>query len=181
MEIPDWLKYELIHRWQRARDYINHNPRAVWAIALASGFIFLLVTIKILSGPSRPVIEESKKAWHYDLNTQKLFVAQADLQVPIDAPSGPLPDGTPAGVRAHVFTYAYEPNENDLIIGYLEMPDPNFVSQNTDNENWTAGKLLRRPGDERWVPADSLQGGSIMREASKRSPSGKIPRYYEPK
>ncbi|MFA5424394.1 MAG: hypothetical protein WC374_11120 [Phycisphaerae bacterium] len=181
MEIPDWLIDEIVYRWQKARDYLNSNPRAILAIALASGFIFLLVLLKIFSGPSRPVIEESKKAWYYDLNTQKLFVAQADLQVPIDAPSGPLPDGKPAGVRAHVFTYAYEPNENDLIIGYLEMPDPNFVSQNTANENWTVGKLLCRPGDERWVPAGSSQGSSIMREASKRSPSGKIPRYYEPK
>lgn len=42
------------------------------------------------------------KAWFYDLNTNELFDAPATSIPPIEAPSGNLPDGTPAGVQAVV-------------------------------------------------------------------------------
>lgn len=41
--------------------------------------------------------------WFYDLNTSQLFPGPRGAIPPIDAPSGPLPDGSPAGVRARVF------------------------------------------------------------------------------
>jgi hypothetical protein len=188
IEIPDWVKYELLERWRKARMVINRNPRAVWGITLASGFVLFLVLVSILSGPSRPKVQESNKAWFYDLNTGKLFVGRANWQVPVKAPSGPLPNGQPAGVKAHVFTYVNDPNENDLIIGYLEKPDPNFA-QKTDKledmiakrSDWGLGKLLRRVDDKEWVPANSSLGKAIMREATKRDTHGRIARYYTPK
>ncbi len=187
-EIPDWLRYEMLERLRKGRAFINHNPRAVWGIALASGFILFLILISILSGPSRPNVEVSKKAWFYDLNTAKLFKGKANQDGPIKAPSGPLPNGQPAGVKAHVFTYVNDPNENDLIIGYLEMPDPNFA-QKTDSletmiaerSDWGLGKLLRRVDDKEWVPATSSLGKAIMHEATKRDSHGRIPTYYTPK
>jgi hypothetical protein len=188
IEIPDGLKYELIERWRKSRRFINKNPRAVWGISLASGFILFLVLLSILSGPSRPKVQESDKAWFYDLNTSKLFVGKANQKGPIKAPSGPLPDGRPAGIRAHVFTYVDEPNENDLVIGYLEMPDPDFA-QKTDQledmiakrSDWGLGKLLRRVDDTEWVQANSSLGKLIMSQATKRDDHGRIPRYYTPK
>jgi hypothetical protein len=188
IEIPDGLKYELIERWRKGRTFINKNPRAVWGIVLASGFILFLVLISILSGPSRPKVPKSNKAWFYDLNTGKLFVGKADEQGPIKAPSGPLTGGGPAGIRAHVFTYVDDPNENDLVIGYLEMPDPDFAQKADQLEDmiakrsdWGLGKLLRRVDDTEWVPANSSLGKSIMRQATKRDDRGRIPRYYTPK
>jgi hypothetical protein len=187
MEIPDWVKYELLERWHKARRFVNRNPRAVWGITLASGFILFLVLVSLLSGESRPAPQVSKKAFFYDLNTNKLFVGKADRDGPTDAPSGPLPNGRLAGVRAHVFTYVNDPNENDLIIGYLEMPDPNYVRDTDELERvaakveWGRGKLLRRVEDKEWVPADSSRGKWIQQQATKRDPSGRIPRYYTPK
>jgi len=188
IEIPDWVRYELLERWRKARAFVNKNPRAVWGITLASSFILFLILISILSGPSRPQVQESKKAWFYDLNTGELFKGRADQDGPVKAPSGPLPNGQPAGLRAHVFTYVNEPNENDLIIGYLEMPDPNFA-QKTDTletmiaarSDWGLGKLLRRVDDTEWVPADSPLGKYIMRQATKRDDRGRIPIYNTPK
>lgn len=188
IEIPDWVKYEMIERWRKARAFINKNPRAVWGITIASGFIMFLVLISILSGPARPKVTESRKAWFYDLNTKKLFVGKAKQQGPVKAPSGPLPNGEPAGIRAHVFTYVNDPNENDLVIGYLEKPDPNFA-QKTDRledmiakrSDWGLGKLLRRVDDTEWVPATGSLGKLIMREATKRDTRGRIPRYNTPK
>ncbi len=188
IEIPDWFKYELIERWRKARTFINKNPRAIWGIALASGFILFLILVGLLSGPSRPKVQESNKAWFYDLNTKTLFVGKASHDGPIKAPSGPLPNGRPAGIKAHVFTYVNEPKENDLVIGYLEMPDPNFA-QKTDQledmiakrSDWGLGKLLRRVDDTEWVPANSSLGKLIMRQATKRDSRGRIPRYHTPK
>ncbi len=61
----------------------------------------------------------------YDLNTGKLFVADALEIAPIEAPSGKpfaLPDGTeiPAGVRAFVYACG-ECDPKTRKIGYLEM------------------------------------------------------------
>lgn len=44
-----------------------------------------------------------KTDWYYDLQAGKLFVAWLESP-PIEAPSGKLPDGKPAGVRAYVFS-----------------------------------------------------------------------------
>jgi hypothetical protein len=41
--------------------------------------------------------------WFYDVNTDKLFMAQYSLQ-PVAAPSGPDANGNPAGIRADVFS-----------------------------------------------------------------------------
>ena len=187
-EIPDWVKYELIDRWRKARSFVNRNPRAVWGITLASGFVLFLVLISILSRPSRPQPQVSKRAYFYDLNTHELFIARADEQGPIVAPSGPMPDGKPAGVRAYVYTYVSDPNENELLVRYLEKPDPNYAKKTDELEqvvsaklDWGRGKLLRRPDDKEWVPADSSQGIAIVREAAKRDPNGRIPRFYTPK
>jgi hypothetical protein len=187
MEIPDWVKYELLERWHKARRFVNKNPRAVWGITLASGFVLSLVLISILSRPARPKPQISHRAFFYDLNTGKLFVGSAADPGPVEAPSGPLPGGGPAGVRADVFTYVNDPNENDLVIGYLEKPDPNFVPSDDALEKmisararWAQGKLLRRVEDTEWVPADSSRGKWIQQQAAKRDRFGRIPRYYTP-
>lgn len=42
------------------------------------------------------------RLWHLDLNSGELFPATMASAAPIAAPSGPLPDGSPAGVLAMV-------------------------------------------------------------------------------
>ena len=110
-----WLRelkhfyYELEDRVQRLglKEWIEWHPRAVIGITIACFLVFAMVTIGQLN-PDKPVRpDEPEKVWFYDLNTKELFTAKRSKLPPIKAPSGPLPDGTPAGVRAYVF------NEND--------------------------------------------------------------------
>lgn len=192
-QIPDWLRYEIQHRCERfmisARGRINKNPRIVVSVTLASVLV-LLVTIGLLI-PDRTAIEvrEYRKGWFYDLNTGKLFVADGDLVPPIEAPSGPLPNGEPAGVKAYVFSYAIEPNESERFIGFLETFQPETKEQEAaptkkasgGAEKWGRGRLIRRLSDEQWIPANSEQGKAILNELFSRNEKGQTPHYYPPK
>lgn len=60
------------------------------------------------------------------------------------APSGPLPDGGHAGLRAHVYNYVLEPSESELFVGFLERPDPSAgakatAKDMTDLQVWATG------------------------------------------
>ena len=56
--------------------------------------------------------------YYYDLNSGELFVEPWDMAPPIEAPSGPLPDGRLfAGVRARVFGCG---SCEDTFVAYLE-------------------------------------------------------------
>jgi len=177
-QIPDWVKYELAERWQKARHAINSNPRLVYGITLACVFILILTFFSLLAGPKRPEVEIYKKAWFYDLNTGKLFTDKESKAGPVKAPSGPGSDGEPAGVRAHVFTYKNEATEADLYIGYLTKPD--LSAPDLDDATWEQTILVRSVEDANWVSANSPKGKKIMKEALARDEQGRIPRYQPP-
>ncbi len=195
--IPDWLGYEIREKWEwliskllDVRRWINRqNPRIVIGITVVTVLVLLVVVISLLSGPEAPEVKEFKKAWYYDLNTGKLFVAKSDLIPPIEAPSGPLPDGSLAGVKAHVFTFATEPNESERFIGFLETSDPNAeisstgaASQKTDSAaSWGHGKLFRSVEDEKWVSGSSKEGRAILNEVFAPNKNAERPRYCLPK
>jgi hypothetical protein len=109
--LPDWLGYEIQHRWEQTavdtRRWINAKPRLIMSVAGASVLV-LVVTIGLLLPGKTVKVQEYKKGWFYDLNTGELFAAKADLIAPIEAPSGELSQGGPAGVRAYVFSYSDE-------------------------------------------------------------------------
>lgn len=188
--LPDWLRYEIQERWERltVRKWINKNPRIIISITIAS--VLILLVVIGLSMPEKTVtmVKEYKKEWFYDLNTGKLFVAESDVVPPIDAPSGALPNGKPAGVRAYVFSYAYEPNETNRFIGFLEIPNPEvkkegpeFISSGASGaKRWGQGRLIRRVDDEQWVPADSIEGQAILRELFLPDANGEVAHYCPP-
>lgn len=195
--LPDWLGYEIRERLERVaekllalRRWINdQDPWIIISITGVTLVVLLIVVIGVLSGSKSPKIKEFKKAWFYDLNTGKLFVAKSKLKPPIKAPSGPLADGRPAGVIAHVFTYAYEPNESERFIGFLETTDPNAVidigdsiKQRTNSApSWGQGKLIRRVEDERWISGSSKEAHTILNEVLVPNENGERPRYCPPK
>ncbi|MHC4587589.1 MAG: hypothetical protein ACYS3N_23950, partial [Planctomycetota bacterium] len=176
--IPDWLRYEIRERWEwvaskllDGRRWINRrNPRIIIGITVVTVVVLLVIVISLLSGPDAPEVKEFKKGWYYDLNTGKLFVAKIGLIPPIEAPSGPLPDGRAAGVRAHVFTFAAEPNESERFIGFLEMADPNAGTNSSGSKggraggfaSWGEGKLIRRVEDKKWVSGSSREARAIL-------------------
>jgi hypothetical protein len=177
-QIPDWIKYEMVERLQKARQTVNHNPRLVYGITLACAFILILTFFSLLAGPKRPKVESYKKAWFYDLNTGELFTDKENKTGPVKAPSGPDPDGEPAGVRAHVFTYENEPDKEDLYIGYLTKPDLN--APDIEDTKWEQMTLVRSVEDANWVSANSTKGKSIIQKALSRDEQGRIPRYQPP-
>lgn len=186
--IPDWLRYEIERRWQQlaVRKWINNNPRLIIGITAASVFIFLVIAIGYLMPGETINVEEYEKGWFYDLNTSELFIAKAELAGPIEAPSGPLPDGKPAGVKAYVFSYASEPNQSNRFIGFLEMPNPEIEKQGSaeaggvGSEKWLPGRLVRRVEDKKWYPANSSKGQAILNEAFRLNENGQRPYYCPP-
>ena len=134
-KIPDWLSYEIQRRWERlaVRGWVNKNPRIIIGVMCVSVFVLLLIVIDLSSGGEDVKVEDYKKGWFYDLNAGELFTAKSDLVPPIEAPSGPLPNGEPAGVRAYVFSFAYEPNESNRFVGFLETTDPNYHKEDAES------------------------------------------------
>ena len=130
-----------------------------------------------------------KKEWYYDRNKSELFTARYGSKVPVEAPSGPLPSGEPAGVRAYVFSYAEEPDESELFIAFLEKPDPNEEQIETVDtasakggfDQWSQGRLIRREEDKRWHPADSSEGRLILEQAYRPNEKNQRPSYYKPR
>ena len=192
--LPDWMRYEFRHRWERfqnhfrrlpIRKWINENPRIIVGLTVVSALVLLVIVIRMLV-PNRPVtFEDSEKSWFYDLNTGKLFAAKSELVPPIEAPSGPLSNGEPAGVLAYVFSYSSEPNESQRFIGFLEIPDPNFSpnsanSQLSGAKRWGQGKLIRRVEDKQWVSANSKEGQAILREFFQPNEEGEVAVYHLP-
>jgi hypothetical protein len=191
--IPDWLRDEIQVRWEQLaiRKWINKNPMIIVSITTAS--VLTLLVIIGLSMPKKTiktVREYNEQGWFYDLNTGKLFVAESDTVPPIDAPSGAMPDGKPAGVRAYVFSYADEPNETNRFIGFLEIPNPtptvetkdtqSIISETSGAIRWGRGKLIRRVEDKQWVPADSNEGQSILRKLFIPNEKGEVAHYCPP-
>src|SRR3972149_3024564 len=192
IEIPEWLKYDIARRRERlgvwweelaARKWVNENPILVMAVTGVS-VLLLLAVIVWLSWPEHvPEVAEYKKEWYYDLNTGELFTAKRGLTPPIEAPSGPMPDGGPAGVRAYVLSYADEPNEAERFIAFLEVADPNSVNKVggkpgpkvTPAMRWGRGRLLRRLDDEQWVAGDSPEGHAFFSKAFSPATNGERP------
>jgi hypothetical protein len=193
---PDWkyFRYDIEERWKRLtakplalREWINDNPRIMIGITAVCMVVFLGILMGQLMPPKAPKIQKNKRGWFYDLNTGELFTAKSDLVPPLEAPSGPLPNGRPAGVKAYVFSYADEPNESDYFIGFLEIPDPQAQEDTPDSamsatpgaRQWGKGKLIRRVEDKQWVRGDSGQGRAILREVYLPNEKGLQP-YYCP-
>ena len=191
--MPDfgYLKYEIKGWWERLsiRDWLKRSP-----ILIISASVLLVVGVLVflvwLTLPEKIVpIDASEKQWFYDLKHRGLFVVKSGQLPPIEAPSGPLPNGEPAGVRAYVFTYSDDPNTTDTFIGFLETTDPN-VDKSTigpvdlrvsGGEIFTKGRLIRRLKDKEWVPANSEEGRAILKEVFRKNEHGKIPHYIPPK
>jgi hypothetical protein len=186
---PDWkyIKYDIEQLWERIalRRRINTHPRIIIAVTNVSVIIFLILMFQTYRQAMVKRVVDYEKEWFYDLNTGQLFTADKELVPPIESPSGPLPDGGPAGVRAYVFSYVEEPNESQRYIGFLEKVDPNFAKeaseQTDDMTRWGRGKLIRRAGDKEWVPADSRAGREILQEALVPNENGQNPYYTTPK
>ncbi|MFB0553852.1 MAG: hypothetical protein ACETWQ_11120 [Phycisphaerae bacterium] len=190
--MPDfgYLKYEIKERWERLaiREWLSRSPKLV--IGVSAVLVVGLIVFGIwLTLPKKVVeVENYEKDWYYDLKHRRLFVARKGQVPPIGAPSGPLANGEPAGVRAYVFTYSNEPNTTETFIGFLETTDPNVDKSSigpmdlrvSGAEIWGKGRLIRRVKDEKWVSANSEEGRAILKETFRQNEAGEIPHYFPP-
>jgi len=192
IRMPDlgYLKYEIKEWWERLaiREWLSRSPKIVLSVSVVS-MVGLLVFVIWLSLPKKVVeVENYEKEWFYDLKHRRLFVGRRGQIPPIAAPSGPLANGEPAGVRAYVFTYSNEPNTTETFIGFLETTDPNVDKSSiglmdlrvSGAEIWGKGRLIRRVRDEQWVPANSDAGRAILKETFRQNEAGEIPHYCPP-
>jgi len=192
IRMPDlgYLKYEIKEWWERLaiREWLSRSPKIVLSVSVVS-MVGLLVFVIWLSLPKKVVeVENYEKDWFYDLKHRRLFVGRRGQIPPIEAPSGPLANGEPAGVRAYVFTYSNDPNTTESFIGFLETTDPNVDKSSigpmdlrvSGAEIWGKGRLIRRVRDEQWVPANSEEGRAILKETFRQNEAGEIPHYCPP-
>jgi hypothetical protein len=185
-----YLKYEIKEWWERLaiREWLSRSPKLVIGVSVVS-VVGLMVFGTWLTLPKKVVeVENYEMDWFYDLKHRRLFVARKGQIPPIEAPSGPLANGEPAGVRAYVFTYSNEPNTTDTFIGFLETTDPNVDKSSigpmdlrvSGAEIWGKGRLIRRVKDEKWVPANSEEGRAVLKETFRQNEAGEIPHYHPP-
>jgi hypothetical protein len=186
-----YLKYEIKGWWERLaiRDWLSRSPKFIISVSvlLVVGVIVFLVCLTLQDKVVQ--VDTSEKEWFYDLKYRSLFTAKSGQLPPIEAPSGPLANGEPAGVRAYVFTYSDDPNTTDTFIGFLETTDPNVDKSSigpmdlrvSGAEIFSKGRLIRRVKDKEWVQANSEEGRTILKEVFRKDETGKIPHYLPPK
>lgn len=193
--VPDWLRYEASHRIEwlqdrfrhvRVRESINDNPRMVLGVTVLSLLVLTGVVALVLRPAPRRRYDLGRKAWFYDLNTGELFVSSSKKAGPIEAPSGPLPNGEHAGLRAHVYSYVLDPNESELFVGFLEQPDPSAgasrrAADMSDFRKWAEMATIRRLDDSDWVPATSPGGREILQGLTRPNERGQTPIYQVPR
>ena len=166
------------------REWLNQNPKVVIVIAAASLSILLGIVVELVIPTNGYRAKDYEKEWLYNLNTGELFTAEIGRFKITPTPAS----GEPAVAKAYVFSYAYEPNESERFIGFLEVPDP--AAQRSDSPSdqstshaigrWGRGKLIRRLDDEQWVPGDSEQGRTILAEVFVPDKNGETPGYCRP-
>lgn len=82
-----------------------------------------------------PPPKRTGQVWYYDLNTGTLFTGKVEDVAPVDAPSGPLPDGGQAGVKAYVFSYGDCNDENQRFVAWLERASVNTKKVLTESKS----------------------------------------------
>lgn len=192
--VPELLRHEMRHcleqlqrgvrRWD-PRGWINAHSGLVIGVACLSAVLLCLVVVWVLWPTASASFQSGGPVWFYDVNTGQLFVGRSKHGGPIPAPSGPLPDGGPAGFRAHVYSYVLEPNESELFVGFLERPDPGAGdSQSTsdmkDFNAWARSRLIKRVEDKQWVAATGPEGREILQGLLRPNRQGQTPLYQTP-
>lgn len=195
LKVPDVLRYELRHRLECLQDslagrgvrsWVNAHPGLAATVACGSVLLLILGLVQLLRPASHDRQFQGPTAWFYDAGTGSLFTDNARHTGPIEAPSGALIDGTPAGYRAHVYSYVLHPNDSELFVGFMERPDPwsgrkASASEMAGTEEWAQGRLIRRVDDKDWVAANSDEGQAIMEELLQPDSAGRTPIYQLPK
>lgn len=197
--MADWnhFKYRLYEafRDRKLRALLNEYPGVVYGVFGVCAAVLLVVW---LAGffPGRPEgFEPVRRQWFYDMNTGELFTAGMDAEPPIKAPSGNLEDGSPAGVRAYVFTENPGAGREAWYVGWIETTTPAEDAEEAAEPAAAAAdeaalsgqeqptvrgvRWVMRPDAGEWVEADSREGRDLVREVLEGT-GGKRPTAVNP-
>lgn len=166
-------------------EWFNEHPKIVVGVTVVSVLVGVVVIGGRLTGQKGSKLGEYEKEWLYNLETGELFIAKIGEIEPTLTPV----EGEPAIARACVLSYVYEPNESECFIAFLDVQDPEAAKYNSadeqgkvdSTERWGRGKLIRRVGDQKWVPANSRLGRAILEDAFRPDGNGERPSYFRPK
>lgn len=145
------------------RETLNQNPQITTGIA--AGVVLIAIgTIlwQLVGGSGRPSIPTES---FYTVDDGQTYVTASAMEVP------PFQLDGKEAVRAHVFEC-----DGTTFVGYLEKYTPQAVQaitqatseSATDEQRMMAdnfyhtGRLVKRPGEPRWVVADSANGMEVV-------------------
>ena len=165
---------------EQVREKLRENQgmaTAVMGVMIFAALGFLAMRIWSMLNPPPPP-EDIVMGYFYDLNTETLFVAPADTEIPVARESGDF-EGEPAGVRAHVFACGQCSNEPARFIGFLEKPLPPEKRPPPDDPR-SEVTLLKRPEDAKWVESDSAAAAKIIAAVHNRCTAGERANFCRP-
>lgn len=213
-KLPDWkyLKYQLEQKWSEMtaskgystksykgdtflqrlaafRILISTHPVLKISISVVCAILIIATLWLSLFSSDEEQITNPTNAWFYDVNTGKLFTAEKTSFPPIEAPSGPMPNGQPSGVMANVLTYDLTgKDKSQQFIGYLEKLTEKgkqawqeaLETDRLAEMNSSTGRLIKRVEDEKWIKADSPKGLKIRMLAYEPNEKGQVPQHVNP-
>lgn len=164
----------------QVREKLKENQgiaTAVMGVMIFAAVGFLAMQVwRMLNPPPPP--EDIVMGYFYDLNTETLFVAPADTEIPVARDSGEF-EGGPAGVRAYVYACGQCSDEANRFIGYLEKPIPPEDRLPLDDDR-SEVSLVKRPEDTKWVESDSDEASAIMKALFEQCTAGERPNFCRP-
>jgi hypothetical protein len=163
------------------REWLNKNKNMTISIVAACLLFSIIIIFASLGSDSVSPEKITQKAWFFDLNTNKLFINDDKKLPPIKAPSGPLPDGSKAGVKAYLYCRGYGENQSKPFIGFLETYTTSTKTDDKDQQKLSTIRMIRRKDDEEWFPADSYMGKMIMDELFRPNEKGQRLYHFAPK
>lgn len=166
------------------------------AVVLA---ICLLLLLRNLTHDPAAVVTQWRNAWYYDLNTKTTFIAKQTHLPPVEGPTGPAPDQSPAGVWAYVYTCSTCDEPKNRFIAWIEKLTPQAKSElhalitpmkgghaelnpfETLNLWDQEGRLIASPEKPtRWFVMDSEEGAALRAESLARCGAGVEPKQCPP-
>ncbi len=164
------------------RDTLN-NPKI--GVPVAGGMILVALIVFVIwlfSGSDGSDL--TGKQWYYDLKTETRFVGEPAQTPPIQAPSGGQTgvivfvkscDGCDTLVDTYVQTLSEPAQEARKKLDAM-LDSGNITGEElTLRETISNGTLVKRPGDNNWVPFSSSEGQKIVEESMQICGPGKIP------
>jgi hypothetical protein len=174
------------------REWLQQNQGMATAIAVV--ILVVALALVFLRGGGEVA---GAGTYYYDLNTNQLFVSREARYAPFDTPSGPTPDGQPAGVEAMVYgcdqadcaepavehvayVVKHTPRGLQLIEEIAALaPDEHDRRLQLDMELMTQ-KLARRLNDTEWVSAGDPRITGVVREIRHQRCGGRQPVLCNP-